>query len=265
MPNMTSSVIPPPPGLTANFDNPPSLAPRIIAVSISLVVVASIFVGLRGYTILFILHTRGIADYLLAIGWLLAVVYSILIYVCTQFGLGRHFWDVPFSTFNVKYFKVGAVAGTFYGMSIMFTKLSILHFYLRFLLARPHLRKIVYAVMVIVVVYSFVTSFEWLYACRPLEKYWDLTITEGSCVNHHQFTVANGIMNVVTDAIILLFPLAILRDLQNLAPREKVAVTGIMMTGGLVVGISIIRAKTNIDMLHITDMTWDGARIVIWW
>ncbi|KAH8707469.1 hypothetical protein GQ44DRAFT_763647 [Phaeosphaeriaceae sp. PMI808] len=150
-------------------------------------------------------------------------------------------------------------------MSIMFTKLSILHFYLRFLLARPHLRKIVYAVMVIVVIYSFVTSFDWLYVCRPLEKYWDLTITEGSCVNVYKFTVLNGVMNVVTDAIILLFPLAILRDLQNLAYQEKVAVTGIMMTGGLVVGISIIRAKMNIDMLDITDITWDAARMTMLW
>lgn len=123
--------------------------------------------------------------------------------------------------------------GTFYGMSIMFTKLSILHFYLRFLVARPHLRKIIYAVMAIVVAYGLVTSFEWLYACRPLEKYWDLTITGGSCVNPGQFTVFNGVMNVVTDAIILFFPLALLKDLRNLPPWEKVAVTGIMMTGGL--------------------------------
>lgn len=62
MPNMTSGVIPPPAGLTANFDNPPSIAHVTVAVTISLVVVASIFVGLRGYAVLFILHTRGIAD-----------------------------------------------------------------------------------------------------------------------------------------------------------------------------------------------------------
>ncbi|RMZ72358.1 integral membrane [Pyrenophora seminiperda CCB06] len=155
--------------------------------------------------------------------------------------------------------------GTFYGMSIMFTKLSILHFYLRFLVARPHLRKIIYAMGTIVVAYSFVTSFEWLYVCQPLEKYWDLTITGGSCVNRGQFGVFSGVMNVVTDAIILLFPLALLRDMRNLPLWTKAAVTGIMMTGGFVVVISIIRAKKNADMLHTIDVTWDAAQMVTLW
>jgi len=122
--------------------------------------------------------------------------------------------------------------GVCYGMSIMLTKMSILQFYLKFLTTRPRLRMIIYVSMVIVVTYSFVTSFEWLYACQPLNKYFDLTI-EGSCVNPTKFTVFNGVMNVVTDAMVLFFPLAILSDLHHLPIREKLAVTGIMMTGGL--------------------------------
>jgi hypothetical protein len=123
--------------------------------------------------------------------------------------------------------------GTFYGMSVMFTKLSILYFYLNFVLAHPRLRTTIYAMMVILVLYSLITSFEWIYACRPLEKYWDLTITEGSCVNIAKFTIFNGAMNAIMDTIILILPIGILRDLQYLPFREKIAVMGILMTGGL--------------------------------
>ncbi len=64
----------------------------------------------------------------------------------------------------------------------MLTKLSILTLFLRFIPER-NLRITVYTIMAIVVAYSLVTSFKWLYACRPLEKYWDLTVTGGSCIH----------------------------------------------------------------------------------
>ena len=123
--------------------------------------------------------------------------------------------------------------GTFYGMSIMLTKLSILCFYLNFVLAHPRIRITIYAVMVIVVLFSVVVSFEWIYACQPLAKYWDLTITEGSCVNINKFAIFSSVMNVTTDVIILILPATILRHLQSRSFREKLAVTGTLMTGGL--------------------------------
>lgn len=129
-------------------------------------------------------------------------------------------------------FQAGMITGTFYGMSIMLTKLSILTFYLKFVLPGTPLRITIYITMAVVVLYSFITSFVWVYACQPLEKFWDLTITEGTCVNFLKITVFSGAMNVLTDIIILVLPLAILRDLR-LPFRQKIIIMGIMATGGL--------------------------------
>jgi len=158
--------------------------------------------------------------------------------------------------------KLGAIDGTFYGMSIMLTKLSILCFYLKFVL-EGKLRAFIFATMVVVVIYSVVASFEWVYACRPVEKYWDFT-AEGSCINWVKITVFSGVMNSVTDAIILVLPVIFLRHLR-LPIRQKIGVIMIMMTGGMVLGISIIRVKFQVDSLSFTDITWQTVWSAACW
>jgi hypothetical protein len=177
--------------------------------------------------------------------------------------------------------EVGAITGTFYGMSIMLTKLSILAFYLRFVIASAKLRGVIYVTIVLTILYSLIASFVWVYACQPLEKYWDLTITDGSCINFLKVTIFSGVMNTATDAIILLLPIAILRGLR-LEKRQKLGVMMIMMTGGLwvfnllaarlnadaqhrVLGISVVRLKATVDSLSYQDLTWDSVPGTAWW
>jgi hypothetical protein len=126
--------------------------------------------------------------------------------------------------------------GTFLGISIMLTKLSILMLFLRFV-PRGYLRIVIYIIMAIVAVYSLVTSFVWVYACQPLEKFWDLTVTGGSCINWLKITVFNGVMNTTTDAAVLLLPFLLLRNVQ-LPKRQKIGVMIVLMTGGLYVLLS---------------------------
>ncbi|KAH7141666.1 hypothetical protein EDB81DRAFT_797473, partial [Dactylonectria macrodidyma] len=200
---------------------------------------------------------------LLAVSWIFALVSSVLTCSLTQYGFGRHSWDVPFATFNNNGMKIGAISGTFYGMSIMLTKLSILCFYLTFATA-SRLRPLLYSIMALVVLYSLTASFEWIYACQPIEKYWDYTITAGHCINWLKVTIFSGIMNAITDFIILLIPIGLLRHLR-LPMCQKIGVLLIMATGGFVLVISIVRAKMNIDSLEWKDFTWDSVTIAVLW
>ncbi|KAM5357046.1 hypothetical protein ACJZ2D_016671 [Fusarium nematophilum] len=164
----------------------------------------------------------------------------------------------------------------------MMTKLSILAFYLRFVITSGKLRGIIYATMVLTILYSIIASFVWVFACRPLEKSWDLTITDGSCIDSLKITVFSGVMNTVTDAVILFLPIAILQGLR-LPRRQKVGVMMVMMTGGLwvskllyggvmlthgiprVLGVSIVRLHATVDALSIQDLTWDTVPEGAWW
>ncbi len=53
---------PPPPNVTSNFVDPPSLRGRIIAILVILAVLSTIFVALRLYTRLRLVHTFDIGD-----------------------------------------------------------------------------------------------------------------------------------------------------------------------------------------------------------
>ncbi|KAH8723496.1 hypothetical protein GQ44DRAFT_308032 [Phaeosphaeriaceae sp. PMI808] len=144
----------------------------------------------------------------------------------------------------------------------MFSKMSILILFLRSLPQRP--KKVIYTTIAIVILYSLIGSFGWVFYCQPVEKLWDLTITHGSCINWSKINIFSGIMNTATDSVILLLPIFMLRKVQ-LPKWEKIGLVLILMTGGFVLVISIIRLKTTVDMSPNPDITWEYVRNGIWW
>ncbi|KAF2188920.1 hypothetical protein K469DRAFT_456892, partial [Zopfia rhizophila CBS 207.26] len=251
----------PPSGITPNFVNPPSRAHVVITVHIVLTIISTLFMGLRFYTVLFITRHVRVDDCKLSYHSYKRLLLTFV--PVTLYGFGRHLWDIPFSVFSPRFMKVGAIAGTFYGISIMLTKLSILTFFILFA-PRGNLRIVIYITMAIVVIYSLVASFEWVYACRPLEKYWDLTIPGGSCINWLKVTVFSGVMNTATDTTILVLPVLLLRNVR-LPKRQKIGVMIMLMTGGFVLVVSIIRLKLTVDSVHQTDLTWENVDGNAWW
>lgn len=193
---------------------------------------------------------------------LLACASSAVKILLIRYGLGRHLWDVPFSTFNDKFLKFVAICVTFYGLSIMLSKVSILLLFLRSWPQKP--KRAIYATIAVVVLYSLIGSFYWLFACQPLEKFWDLSITHGSCIEWSKVNIFSGVMNTVTDSIILLLPICMLRKVQ-LPKWEKFGLGFVLMTGGFVLVISIIRLKTTVDTSRSSDITWEYVDNGIWW
>lgn len=112
----------------------------------------------------------------------------------------------------------------------MFSKLSILALYLRYLPEKPN--KAIATTIVVVIIYSLIGSFQWVFACKPIEKFWDLRIIRGSCVDWLKITIFTGVMNTATDGVILLLPIFMLRKVR-LPKREKLGVVLVTMAGGL--------------------------------
>lgn len=162
----------------------------------------------------------------------------------------------------------------------MLTKLSILTLFLRFI-PWGNLRISLYIVMILVVVYSLMASFVWVYACQPIDKYWDKTITGGTCINWFKISLFSAIMNSVTDAAILMLPILFLRKLQ-LPTRQKIGIIIVLMTGGLyvvqplcveagiantqirVLIVSVIRLYLMLTADYKTDFSWDVVPSYVW-
>ncbi|PVH93966.1 hypothetical protein DM02DRAFT_496663, partial [Periconia macrospinosa] len=177
-------------------------------------------------------------------------------------GLGRHAWDVPFYLFNPNYALVATIGEAFYGISIMFTKLSILAFYLRFA-TNWKLRAAIYTTMAIAVIYSLLLAFIFVYRCRPIQKHWDLTITYGSCIDWRKINIFSGVMNTATDFTILVLPVLMIR--LQLPIRQKIGVIVVLMTGGFVTCITIIRLKSIVNSVSNPDFTWEDVPQIVWW
>ena len=87
----------------------------------------------------------------------------------------------------------------------MFSKLSILVLFLRYMPRKPTM--VIFATMGLVVLYTFVAAFGWVFACRPVEKFWDLTITYGTCVPWSKINIFSGVMSIVAGAVVLGWPI----------------------------------------------------------
>jgi hypothetical protein len=119
---------------------------------------------------------------------------------------------------------------SFYALTILLTKISILLFYLRFGHSQS-IRIAIYAVLGVTIAYSVVGIFGCLYVCEPVAKVWNMGIP-GKCKNLETWLLPTAVMNVPTDVVILIVPVFILSPLR-VPLRQKAALWGVLMTGGL--------------------------------
>ena len=127
--------------------------------------------------------------------------------------------------------QAAIIGGLSYSISIMLVKISILAFYLRISPDR-NLKIIIYTAVAVTIAYSIPMATIGFYACNPMEKYWDITITTGSCINQYAVYLFSASMNIATDVIILVLPIFMLWNV-HIPRRQKFGIVFILMTGGL--------------------------------
>ncbi|KAH7007835.1 hypothetical protein B0J12DRAFT_692198 [Macrophomina phaseolina] len=247
----TVGAIPPPPGVSPNFDHPENKSSEVFIINILLPIIATLILLLRLYTRRFIVHNVGAEDYAIIFAGLLAWGFTVAMFFCIRYGLGVHMWDIPLSKY-LHFRKAVVPIPPLWGVAMMSAKVSILCFYSRFSTNRS--KAFIFIMMVIVIVYSLPASFLLLYACRPIAKLWDSTITYGSCINYFPLAVVYATANVFTDLALLVTPLFFFRKLR-LPRRQKIGLIFIFMTGGLASAGSIARLKTAVEPSPL-DMTW---------
>ena len=71
-----------------------------------------------------------------------------------------------------------------------------------------------------------------IWQCVPIEASWNNTITDKVCVNSDASWYQYGIINIVTDVMILALPIRPILKLQ-LHKREKLALLGVFALGAL--------------------------------
>lgn len=94
-----------------------------------------------------------------------------------------------------------------YSLSLAAVKTGILSFYLRLFGSRSYFRKLAYAIMVVVVLWLLSIILETFLLCRPFARNWDLTIDRGTCGDRPTVYFSAGVLNIITDFMVLVLPI----------------------------------------------------------
>lgn len=93
----------------------------------------------------------------------------------------------------------------FYNACLCLIKLSVLFLYVG--LGDPSLRRAAYIMIVIVGCQGFANVLTCAFQCSPVRAAWDLTVTNGKCINIDAFYLTNAALNITTDIMTYCLPL----------------------------------------------------------
>lgn len=138
-------------------------------------------------------------------------------------------------------------------LSLSCTKLSILCLYLRIFPFR-WIAWSSYATMSIIVAWTVATILAGCLICRPFAFNWDKTIPGGYCGNQVTSFTVTGVINLVTDVVVLALPMQPLYQLQ-MATYKKVVFISIFGLGIFTCIISVLRISV-LSSMDFTDITF---------
>ncbi|KAF2015782.1 hypothetical protein BU24DRAFT_480485 [Aaosphaeria arxii CBS 175.79] len=194
----------------------------------------------------------------------------IAVYFAISRGMGTHLTLVlferglaGFSAYNQSVF----VCAIFYNTTLGMIKLSVLALYRRILrgVQSQRLRIIVWSVFGIVACNTTANVLVAIFQCWPIKAAWDVTISPNDkrCVDVNAFYLGNAITGVITDAMVYLLSIPIVRPLQ-LDGRTKIQLLATMLIGGFAVVTAAVRLGFIPALLSDADTTMAMAIPMNW-
>ncbi|KAL8677795.1 MAG: hypothetical protein Q9186_005802 [Xanthomendoza sp. 1 TL-2023] len=152
-----------------------------------------------------------------------------------HFGAGRHFWDIPPNWLN-SYLTLLAVDGYLYIVAIALAKISLLLFLYRIFQVDKRFRIASWIVGVVLVIWSTVTLFLTIFACRPVKASWNLKLMKDPKTKCHPkaWDTSNiyGFCNIITDFALIVMPLPLVWRMQ-MNRKKKFGIAVVFASGFL--------------------------------
>ncbi|KAF2681252.1 hypothetical protein K458DRAFT_406607 [Lentithecium fluviatile CBS 122367] len=220
-------------------------------------IIGTLFVGLRLWTRFFIIRAPGWEDRLLISSWIFAAATAVSIGLQIHFGLGSHSSTLsPYQ--NEKIAMLIYISIPTYCASLGLTKLAILMQYQRVFTTR-RFQIWTWTFIAVIAAYTVATVITGVFLCTPISKFWKPQ-TEGHCINTFASWFANAIINIITDLMIIILPIPVVRRLK-LARKQKTLLIGVFAFGTVVCVISIVRLHSLLVMVRTTDPSYDNAPV----
>ncbi|KAI4717159.1 hypothetical protein E4T48_06623 [Aureobasidium sp. EXF-10727] len=255
---------PPPPGMTSNLTDPVSTGNQQTICNIVCLIIVTGFVSMRIYTRIKLVKCVSWDDYLMALATMVFYADVGMFQYMVKVGMGKHLWDVSAADFAPTFLEVWTFAAMIYSVCMLLTKMSILMLYRR-LFPIDNFRYLWWMCAFCTVGYGLGAMFSSLFACVPVRANWDMTIAPTRCINKQAFYIGNGVMNIVTDLMILCLPIPIVWRL-TLELKQKIVLSFVFTLGSISCVISLVRLLSIVTWIHVgdSDITYTLQPIVVW-
>lgn len=177
-----------------------------------------------------------------------------------NYGLGQHL-PVVISTV-VQFQKVSLANISLWLATAAATKASLLILYYRLFSPSKRFRLAIRIGAVVVFCQWFSLTLVTIFQCIPVKAFWDRNVQGAKCIDLPRFTIASGVLNLLTDVLILCLPGPIVWGL-NSTVGQKITLTGIFLLGMFVCAISIIRIS-KLAGVNYSDPTWRLVDVFLW-
>ncbi|KAL5338153.1 hypothetical protein BJX70DRAFT_388719 [Aspergillus crustosus] len=177
-------------------------------------------------------------------------------------GVCLHMWDVTMAQYNPALGIWTLVTTILYAWAVIFSKLSILAFYLR-LSPQKWFRILTIALMGICTCYVLLYTFLFIFRYKPLAKNWDIAITTGSCIDTQTIMTVLSVANIVMDVLTLLLPIPVIMNFKTRL-AQRISVILIFSSGIFVCAIAIQRTVQMLGALTSPDYTWEITEQFYW-
>ncbi|KAI0905940.1 hypothetical protein F4823DRAFT_566287 [Ustulina deusta] len=257
--DLNAPALDPPPGVTANFVNPPNHNHAVVGIYTVSILITAIFVFIRIYAKFVFLKAPRLEDYLLLPTFAVylghCAFWLMMIHTTGHFV---HMWDFTIGGL-APFYRNGFYAFILYEAVMLAIKPMILLEWMRiFASAGPRTAfnwtcYILATVNILLYLASILTD---SVSCHPREYWWDRTIPGGHCADTRKLPIVTGILNAVIDLFILLLPQGIIWRL-NMSRQKRLGVSFVFLVGTISVGAAITRTVLSFTYADSWDVTFN--------
>ncbi|KAB8263583.1 hypothetical protein BDV32DRAFT_110472 [Aspergillus pseudonomiae] len=171
------------------------------------------------------------------LAWILFMAYCGIAIVVGQYGGGVNHELVP-DAMQVTFRKFCYVATVFYCPMSLFVKFALLSILIR--IFKPYKGRImfIYVFLGCLTIYYIIAEIVKIRMCDPVPAYW--TLEPANCLDQQAALIADSVISVISDIMILVLPLPLTWSLQ-MSRSKKLRVVGMLSAGGLATAFSIYR------------------------
>ncbi|PYH49580.1 uncharacterized protein BP01DRAFT_370258 [Aspergillus saccharolyticus JOP 1030-1] len=200
--------------------------------------IVSLFVILRFSIRTYYKQWVGVEDWSCLSAWILFMGYCATSMLVGKYGGGYHIDDV--STANqILFRKFCYIATVLYCPMALLVKVALLSILIR--IFAPYRTKVlmIYFFLGCLCIYYVIAEIVKIRMCDPISGYWTGS-PNARCLNQRAALIADSVISVVSDLIILILPLPLTWSLQ-MSRSKKLRVIGMLSAGGLATAFSLYR------------------------